>query len=141
MYHTRTQTIFRKETISGVQFLLNKYCELFSDKPPKGFGKFFGERSSSPPKASGSNESKQSESEPKLNRPRKSDNPFEFKTSFGGGGGGGGHGSDGKKPGGKDNADREKLFTIGMIGSALLIGTMSYYSYSYQEIGWKDLTT
>lgn len=123
-----------------MQLLLNKYWTLFSDKPPKGFGKFFGERGSKPSSQKADNESS-SKSEPssetarETNRPKRPEKVFEFKSSFGGG-----QGSDGKKPGEKGNSEREKWFTFGMIGSALVIAAMSYYGYSYQEISWKELT-
>lgn len=143
---------FRDDTYTSLQLLLNKYCALFSEKPPKGFGKFFGERSSKPPKSndteqsSSSSSSSSGKSEQSPGTDRQSDSKradksdkmkFEFKSSFGSSN----QGSDGKKSGGKENSEREKWFTFGMIGSAIAIAAISYYGYSYQEISWKDLTT
>lgn len=140
LFHNLTKTTqHHGQTYTGLQLLLNKYITLFSEKPPKGFGKFFGERSSAPPPKQSDSESKPSESsEPpreQPNRPKRSEKVFEFKSSFGGN-----QGSDGKKGGDKGNPDREKWFTFGMIGAAVVIAITSYYGYSYQEITWKDLT-
>lgn len=117
--------------------LLNKYCALFSEKPPKGFGKFFGERSSKPPKAESEqpSPSPSSESEPSGTPKPQINKPFEFRAKFGKNSGSGGENS-----GGNNNSEREKWFTFGMIGSAIAIAAISYYGYSYQEISWKDLT-
>lgn len=138
MFHSSSQTQARAQTYTSVQLLLEKYWTLFSDKPPKGFGKFFGERSSKPsPKVDNDSSSKSEASHEArdTNKPKRPDKVFEFKSSFGGG-----QGSDGKKSGDKGNSEREKWFTFGMIGSALAIAAMSYYGYSYQEISWKELT-
>lgn len=124
-----------------MQLLLNKYLTLFSEKPPKGFGKFFGEGSSKPPPKPDSDNQPSRKSEPSSEAPKdtgrakRPEKVFEFKSSFGSN-----KGSDGNKSGDKGNSDREKWFTFGMIGSALAIAAMSYYGYSYQEISWKDLT-
>lgn len=125
----------RAETYTGLQLLLNKYWTLFSDETPKGFGKFFGKRDSKPAQQkpeTDNTSSKGDSSQPPREPPRKPN--FEFKMSVGK------DGSDGKKGGGKDNSEREKWFTFGMIGSAIAIAALSYYGYSYQEISWKDLT-
>lgn len=121
-----------------MQLLLNKYWTLFSEKPPKGFGKFFGEKTSKPPNVENESSSK-SESEPSdvsqdAKETKKFEKNYEFKWGFGGG-----KGSDGKKSSGKENSDREKWFTFGMIGSTLLFAVISYYGYAYQEITWNDL--
>lgn len=135
---------------------MNKYCTLFSEKSPKGFGKFFGERSAKPQKSddkeksssSSSSKSEQSQSgksEPPPGTDRKPDDDMdilkkikaEYKSFDQLSGGGG---SDGKKSDGRNNSEREKWFTFGMIGSAIAIAAVSYYGYSYQEISWKDLT-
>lgn len=133
-----------------MQLLLNKYWTLFSSDKPKGFGKFFGERSSKPPpkvdnenssrKVDNEDSSKRSESSDTgrdTDKSKKPENPFkfEFKLNVGGD-----RDSGGRKSGGKGNSEREKWFTFGMIGSAIAIATMSYYGYSYQEISWKELT-
>lgn len=129
----------QQQTYMGLQFLLNKYLTLFNEKPPKGFGKFFGERSTKPPPKpdSDTQPSKSESSEPPRDagRAKRPEKVFEFKSSFDRN-----QGSDGKKPGDKGNSEREKWFTFGMIGSALAIAAMSWYGYSYQEISWKDLT-
>lgn len=131
---------------SSLQLLLNKYCALFSEKSPKGFGKFFGERGGAKQQKSDDKEKSSSSSSSKDEPPpsssdKKQDDDVdilkklraEYK-SFGGG----------PNPGGlraeKPGNDREKWFTFGMIGSALVIAALSYYGYSYQEITWKDLT-
>lgn len=124
----------------GLQILYNKYWTLFSNKAPKGFGKFFGERSSKPPKTQDETPTEKPQENP-VKRPREAPSTskkegFEFKFDFGSGN----RGSDGKQSGGKGTPDREKWFTIGMIGSALAIAAFSYYGYAYQEISWKDLT-
>lgn len=119
-----------------MQLLLNEYWTLFSEKPPKGFGKFFGEKTSKPAKVENESSSK-SESEPsdaEKTKNKKFEKAFDFEWSFGGG-----KGSDGKKSGGKEKSDREKWFTFGMIGSTLLFAVISYYGYAYQEITWNDL--
>lgn len=137
----------REQTYSSLQVLLNKYWTHFSEKPPKGFGKFFGERSSEPPPKPEKDQQSTSKPEPSSKsessgapkdsaqpkKPGKPFQPFEFKFDVGSGG---------KKSsgGGKSNSDREKWFTFGMIGSALAIAAISYYGYSYEEISWKDLT-
>lgn len=133
--------------------LLNKYCALFSEKSPKGFGKFFGDRGAKPQKSDDKEKSSSSKSEPPpsgksadsgsdkkqdddmdiLKKIRQEYKSFDQLS--------GGSGSDGKKSSdGRNNSEREKWFTFGMIGSALAIAALSYYGYSYQEISWKDLT-
>lgn len=140
---------------TSLQLLLNKYCALFSEKSPKGFGKFFGERSSKPQKSDDKEKSSSSSSSSKSEPPpsgksesgsdRKPDDDIdilkkiraEYKSFDQMSGGG----SDGKKSSdGRNNSEREKWFTFGMIGSAIAIAAISYYGYSYQEISWKDLT-
>lgn len=119
-----------------MQLLLNNYWTLFCEKPPKGFGKFFGERNSKPPpkvENESSSKSESSDTPREKNRPERPKQGMDFKVSFGGG-------SDGKKSGGKGNSEKEKWFTFGMIGTALALAGMSYYGYSYQEISWKELT-
>lgn len=144
MFHHVSKAQNHEQTYTGLQLLLNKYMTLFSEKPPKGFGKFFGERSSKPPppkpesdsQEQPSSKSESTESPSKdASRAKRSDKVFEFKSSFGSN-----KGSDGNKSGDKGNSEREKWFTFGMIGSALAIAAMSYYGYSYQEISWKDMT-
>lgn len=135
---------------------MNKYCALFSEKSPKGFGKFFGERGSKSQKSddkekssSSSSSSSKSEpsdkNEPTPGRNKKPDDDmdilkkirYEYKSFDQLSGGG----PDGKKSSdGRNNSEREKWFTFGMIGSAIAIAAISYYGYSYQEISWKDLT-
>lgn len=131
----------REGVHSNLQLLLNKYFVLFGEKPPKGFGKFFGERNSKPSKSESdksapSNKSESSETSSNTPKSRKPDYSFEFNWTFGSN-----KGSDGKQSGGGNNSEGEKRFTLGMIGSAIGIAAMSYYGYSYQEISWKDLTT
>ncbi|XP_031641173.1 AFG3-like protein spg-7 [Contarinia nasturtii] len=139
-----TETQARAQSYASAQLLLNKYLTLFSEKPPKGFGKFFGERSSNePPKED--NESK-SKPPPKRERPARDSsepNPFKkFGFEFKFGNSSGGRESNDKKSssGGKNNSDREKWFTFGMIGAAIGIAVWSYYGYAYQELSWKELT-
>lgn len=138
MHINSFETKSRAETYTGVQLLWNKYWTLFAEKKPKGFGKFFGEPSSKPPpKVENEKPSKSEPPQPSQTAPdtkKKKPGMFDFNMNFGEGG------SDGKQSGGKNNSDREKWFTFGMIGSALTIAAISYYNYSYQEISWKDLT-
>lgn len=121
--------------------LLNKYWTLFSEKAPKGFGKFFGEENKSkseptpkPSKPSPKPKSESNEPNP-FNKSQKKG--YEFKYEFKLGGSDGGKGS---SSGGKNNSEREKWFTFGMIGSAIAIAIWSYYGYAYQEVSWKELT-
>lgn len=146
MHSSLQRPRFRDDTYTSLQLLFNKYCTLFSEKPPKGFGKFFGERNSKPQNSvdaekSSSSSNKNEQSQSSDGQPDKEKDlrrvKFEFKSSFDSNN----QGSNGKKSGGKENSEREKWFTFGMIGSAIAIAAISYYGYSYQEISWKDLTT
>lgn len=134
-----------------MQLLLDRYRTLFSEDVPKGFGKFGGTKSTSQEKPNADKEAKNStDKDAKKTKPqadeddlsdvyekypgeKKKPEMFKFKMDFGNRTGGNRKGpSDGKN---------EKLFTTGVIGAGLLIGVISYYKYSYEEISWKDLTT
>lgn len=126
--------------------MLNNW-HAFSEKVPKGFGKFFGEEGA---KSNKNETDKKTEEEttkrdddsekpkPKPSVP-KTDDVFDIKNLFfkerakSSGGGSG-------KPIGGDDNDREKMFSFAMLGAALLFGSIAYYSYAYKEINWKEFT-
>lgn len=121
--------------------------KLFSGKKPKGFGKFYEENkeqksesndkpkeSSSeekPPPPKSDNESPKAEKKgkPKQTPQPKSKNKdgFEFSYDF-----------DFNKF--ANGSNKDNIYTIAMIGTALALGIYSYYNYLYQEISWKDLS-
>lgn len=131
----------------SIQALLNNW-HAFSEKIPKGFGKYFDEKEGKSKKSEGDKREEQEKEStlPKENekdrRPReeKIDIEFELKNLFfkerakstGGGAG--------RPIGGGDDNDREKLFSAAMLAGALLFGGIAYYSYAYKEINWKDFT-
>lgn len=119
---------------------LNKYLSLFAEKPPKSFGKYAeGSKSSeNVSKPSAAEQKTKSSSDTKkdgLDLEKVVEQLF-FKEKAKSSGGGSG------RPIGGSEGDgaKGKLFTIGMIGAAVLFATVTYYTYAYQEINWKEFT-
>lgn len=115
---------------------------------PKGFGKFADKEQKSntdanqtppenevkPPPESKS-KSKTEPTPPPPKKEPKSDFVFEFKfgSNKNKSGSSGGEQSSG-------GTNKEQMFTAAMIGTTAIIAITSYYSYKYQEIGWKEFT-
>lgn len=127
----------------------NEYWKLFSSKKPKGFGKFYEENeeqksdSKDKPKSSSSEGKPKSSSSAEKPPPKSDDAKSEKKKETN------------RKPPPRlkrefglslalqffeNGSNKDTIFTIAMIATALALGTYSYYSYVYQEIGWKDLS-
>lgn len=124
----------------SIQALLNNWLA-FSDKVPKGFGKYFNDDE---PKSNKSDEVSAKDRDTKEETPKSKSKPkpsgtddyfdlrklfFTDRTKSGGGSG---------KPIGGNNNEREKWFSAAMLGAALLFGGIAYYSYAYKEINWKE---
>ncbi|ODN00746.1 AFG3-like protein 2 [Orchesella cincta] len=136
-----------------IEKLLSEFRVYFTDKPPKGFEKYFkpkpGEKSVKPPEgkraeAKGEEARKPSASEmPSTGAAKGSGSsprpPGDPWSSFLGGGGprlGGG----GKGPGstGLGGEGGDKMIFMAVVGTIVLLGTFAYYEMSYTEITWKD---
>lgn len=126
--------------------------QLFCEKPPKGFEKYFkpggataaAKDSAAAPqgdaKPSGPSTSSKT---PPISKPPGADAQSKNDWSFGmfgqtaSKGGSGGSGS-GRPIGGGEGNDREKWLLLGAIGIVGLIGTLAFMEINYKEIGWKE---
>lgn len=137
---------------------LSEFRVYFTDKPPKGFEKYFkpknGDKTAKPPegkggdkKANASGEAKKPQVEPPstaggtgTTRPPGSGGPprppGDPWSSFLGGGGPRLGGAGGKGPTGGEGGD--KMIFMAVVGTIALLGTFTYYEMSYSEITWKD---
>lgn len=131
-----------------IEAILEK-LQLFCEKPPKGFEKYFKTSKGSATDAVDSKKTESKISESKLTKPSvstppggdmksKSSNDWNFgmfgKTSSGSSGNTG----SGRPIGGGDGNDREKWLLLGAIGVVALIGSLTFLEIGYKEIGWKE---
>lgn len=123
----------------------------FTEKPPKGFEKYF-EPSVKKPSQQAKSEGKKDAKEAKESKPKEEGSerpkvpPPPSKTSgsqqkpydqwsFGLFGGTGSRGSGGKPFG---ESDKDKFYIFGALGTVAVIGLLAYYEMGYKEIGWKE---
>ncbi|XP_076040316.1 AFG3 like matrix AAA peptidase subunit 2 [Oratosquilla oratoria] len=119
---------------------LLRQWQLFCEKPPKGFEKYFRESAGGKqPQAS-----KQPQA-PKTDPPNKSagppKDPFNlglFGTSSKGSGGGGGGGGRGARP--KQEGDRDKWLAVGALAAIGFLAVTAFYQMGYKEITWKEFS-
>lgn len=126
--------------------------QLFCEKPPKGFEKYFkpgtaakqdsaGEKKTVGSQSTESSSPSTSPKTPPLSRPPGADakkSEWSFGM-FGPTAGKGGSGSSGSgRPIGGDGGDREKWLLLGAIGVVGIIGTLAFMEINYKEIGWKE---
>lgn len=142
----RNENYLTDGTLS-IQVLLNNWLA-FSEKVPKGFGKYFGEAEAKSKRSETDTQKKDDESvkrddvdentkpEPRANTP---DDTFDIKNLFFKENAKSSGGGSGKPIGGDDN-NKEKIFSVAMLGAALLFGGIAYYSYAYKEVNWKEFT-
>lgn len=132
-----------------MQTLLERW-QLFSEKPPKGFEKYYKDKADNSAeksledgaekKAAGSSSS--SKAAPMAKPPgtdvKKSGNSdwnfgmFNPTAKSGGGGG------SGRPIGGDGNGDRDKWLLLGALGVAGFLGLLAFMEMNYREIGWKE---
>lgn len=118
---------------------------LFADKAPKGFGKFFGEESADKKSDKQTkNESNEENKPSKSAEPEKKENDLSkpwvelfFKEKTESSDSGGKKGS----PIGGGEGNSPNWGTIGMLAAAIVIGGITHYTYKYREITWKEFTT
>lgn len=128
--------------------LLTDQLKWFSEKPPKGFEKYFepdGKKTSSKRSKPGNEKEAKNENQeennksPKLPPPPPSKGPGQQKSydqwSFGLFGGTGNR-SSGGKPFGEN--EKDKFYILGALGTIATIGLIAYYEMGYKEIGWKE---
>lgn len=129
--------------------------QLFCEKPPKGFEKYYksggkkpsaaaaeaaGEASGKSAKpADGAAPGKESPSQP----PKNDWNlgmfgPQPARGKQGGSSGGGGGGGSGRPIGGGEGGDKEKMIIFGALAGVALISTIAYFEMGYKEIAWKE---
>ncbi|KAL1403656.1 hypothetical protein pipiens_005599 [Culex pipiens pipiens] len=128
--------------------------QLFCEKPPKGFEKYYkggkkppaaaaeaaGEASGKSAKpADGAGPAKESPSQP----PKNDWNlgmfgPQPARGKQGGSSGGGGGGGSGRPIGGGEGGDKEKMIIFGALAGVALISTIAYFEMGYKEIAWKE---
>lgn len=117
----------------------------FSNKAPKGFGKFFDKNDKKDGPSSAESGEKKTKPQPAPARkptpsPAKKDdkNMFEFKFDFGNSSKN--SGSSGGSSG-NDNNNKEKLYILaGLVGGAALSLYM-FNEMAYEEIGWQEFVT
>lgn len=120
-----------------LQSILEKW-NLFSEKPPKGFGKFYpnskDEKDATPsnkgasPDSTPKNDSSPSKNASPSNKP----NPFEFSFKYSGGKGGG----KGPFP-----PNDQNITSYGIVSVAALLGLFFLYEMRFREITWKEFVT
>lgn len=128
---------------ASLHSLLTKYLELFSSKPPKGFGKFYGEdnkpKNPSDPLKKPSDEKRPIDTESLDKEFKKFEKKIDrlfFKEKAKSSDGDSGKG---RPIGGGD--DKGTYYTAGFIAaSAIVFGIMYYSYYAQTEISWKEFT-
>lgn len=138
----------------SVQALLERW-QLFCEKPPKGFEKYYKDTKdkASPDEAAKSpkdgSEKKAADSAPSSKAAPMSKPPgADLKASkssdwnfgmFSPTNKSGGTGGSGRPIGGGDgNGDREKWLLLGALGVAGFLGLIAFMEMNYKEIGWKE---
>lgn len=135
---------------SAVQSILNQW-QLFCEKPPKGFEKYFKQSGAASSKTDPPADGKENVTEPtkeaKDSPPKKSSSPKStsqppnndwnfgmFNTNQSKNKGGG----SGRPIGGDGNENRDKMLMIGAIGTVAFLASIAYFEMGYREIGWKE---
>lgn len=148
-----TSNLFLLQNAATFKYLLNEW-RIFTEKPPKGFEKYFepgGKKPGKHAKTEGKPEAKEakeakdgkpkeeSTEKPKIppppsKPPGQQQKPYD-QWSFGLFGGTGSRGSGGKPFG---ESDKDKFYIFGAMGTIAIIGLFAYYEMGYKEIGWKE---
>ena len=128
---------------------------VISEKLPKGFEKYFQDKTpaagsdaskTATPESSSSSSSQKTEppaQNEKAGPPKGNDwsfgmfSPTNTKSGRSSSGGSGGGGGSGKPLGGEDN-DKEKWLMFGAISALAIAGAIVYFEVGYKEIGWKE---
>lgn len=124
--------------------------QLFCEKPPKGFEKYYkpggarkgaaAEEASKGAKPEPPNPSKSAAGSQQQQQPPKNDwnlgmfGPQPARGKSGGTGGGGGSG----RPIGGEGGDKEKMMVFGALAGVALISAIAYFEMGYKEIAWKE---
>lgn len=129
-----------------VRYILEQ-VQLFCQKPPKGFEKYFpGGKPAAGKQASEAGGKTGEAKQPAEKRSssasaseQKSSNDWNFgmfsnTNKSGGGGNKGGSG----RPLGNEGGDKEKWMILGAIGAVALLGSIAFFEMGYKEVGWKD---
>jgi len=139
------------------QRFLSEFKLYFTDKPPKGFEKFFpkSKNSASEAEAGGKNGG-QKTSEKKLGGPDQGATSSStaagpknagapkptvdpWSSIFGGGGPKGGGTGGGKSAGGGVGGEGgDKIMVLAVAGTLGILGVFAYYEMNYKEITWKE---
>uniref|UniRef100_A0A1B6D736 AAA+ ATPase domain-containing protein n=1 Tax=Clastoptera arizonana TaxID=38151 RepID=A0A1B6D736_9HEMI len=110
--------------------------QLFCQKPPKGFEKYFKPGGASKKPELNNKETKKNDA-PKPTSPKapppQSSRPDQW--SFGVFGGSRSGSSGGK---GFGDGEKEKWVIFGVLGAVLVVGTLAFYEMGYKEIAWKE---
>lgn len=137
-------------TSLSVQTLLERW-QLFCEKPPKGFEKYYkgkGEKTTEKAAEDGA-EKKAAETAPSskaapMSKPPGADvkkSPPNSDWNFGmfnPTAKSGGSGGSGRPIGGEGNGDRDKWLLVGALGVAGFLGLIAFMEMNYREIGWKE---
>ncbi|XP_055626508.1 AFG3-like protein 2 [Toxorhynchites rutilus septentrionalis] len=124
--------------------------QLFCEKPPKGFEKYYKPGGTKkPPPASEAKDAKPAENakptaaagsgSSKSPQPPKNDwnlGMFGPQPARGSGGSSGGGGAG--RPIGGEGGDKEKMLVFGAIAGVALISAIAYFEMGYKEIAWKE---
>lgn len=115
--------------------LILEQARLLSEKPPKGFEKYFEQEK---PKKPVEKDSKAGDAKPEAAKEKqpdqKTDNDWNFGMFSTNAKGGGGKG----RPIGNDGGEREKWLILGAIATAALLSSMVLFDVGYKEIGWRE---
>uniref|UniRef100_A0A2M4BE63 Putative aaa+-type atpase n=1 Tax=Anopheles marajoara TaxID=58244 RepID=A0A2M4BE63_9DIPT len=134
--------------------------QLFCEKPPKGFEKYYkppgskqasaaaagkespdsGAKQSDPSSSSSGTPSGSSSSSRDASASQKSDwnlGMFSPQPARGKGGSSGGGGS-GRPIGGSEDGDKEKMLIFGALAGIALISAIAYFEMGYKEIAWRE---
>lgn len=130
--------------------------QLFCEKPPKGFEKYYksgGKKPSAAAAAEAAGEASGKSAKPadgaapakeSPSQPPKNDwnlgmfGPQPARGKQGGSSGGGGGGGSGRPIGGGEGGDKEKMIIFGALAGVALISTIAYFEMGYKEIAWKE---
>lgn len=126
--------------------------QLFCEKPPKGFEKYYKPGGKKPAAAGEAKEAKNTKSaagasssaskdQPQPQSPKNDWNLGMFGPQPARGGKGGGSGSSGGgagRPIGGEGGDKEKMLVFGALAGVALISAIAYFEMGYKEIAWKE---
>lgn len=130
----------------SVQTLLERW-QLFCEKPPKGFEKYYKDKKENTAEAGAEKKASDSASTSSKAAPMSKPPGADLKKSansdwnfgmFNPTSKSGGSGGSGRPIGGEGNGDRDKWLLVGALGVAGFLGLIAFMEMNYREIGWKE---